>query len=98
MTLQQRLSNVQKLKSLQESIEALDKYCRKNKLHEDWLYSWVDVQRQSRDGLFNTNDFTEALLITVLVETVFPYYEDLVALADEGIPTEIKEHVSDHAD
>jgi len=47
-------------------------------LDEEWLYSWVDLRRKSRDGLFNTNDFTEAL-VTVLVETVFPFYEDKMA-------------------
>jgi len=63
---------------LQKNIDTLRKHCRKNSLDEDWLDSWVDVRRVSREGLFNTNDFTEALLIAVLVETVFPFYEDMV--------------------
>jgi len=42
------------------------------------LYTWVDVGRKSRDGLHNTNDFTEALLIAVLIETVIPWYENVI--------------------
>jgi len=102
---------------LDENITGFETHCQKNKLtnflqwfqdqylHQDWLPTWVDVDRPEREGFSNTNDFTEALLkqlvpigtttsvanlVTVLVQTVFPYYEDMV------IQEETKEvHVSE---
>jgi len=48
-------------------------------LSAQWLQTWVDFYRSdSREGFFNTNDFSEALLISLLVETVFPWYESKV--------------------
>lgn len=75
---------------LEHNIETLRKYCVEEKLEnfltwfenewlsDDWLDTWVDVNRQSREGLFNTNDFTEALLVNIIVETVFPFYESKI--------------------
>src|SRR4051794_14852464 len=88
--------------SLEENIDTLHTYYSKNSLdnfmtwfdhqylNDDWIESWIDIDRPPCEGLFNTNDFTEAMLkqlvpimtttsvanlVTVLVETVFPYYE-----------------------
>jgi hypothetical protein len=87
---------------LSKNISNLENHCKDNHfddfwqwfdsefLSEEWLEAWVDMGRVSRDGLYNTNDYTEALLknlipletktnianlLTVLIDVVFPYYE-----------------------
>jgi len=59
--------------------------------------AWVDVERESREGLFNTNNYTEALLkhfnptqkaddianvLHQIVEVSLPYYEDLIVASE----------------
>lgn len=79
----------------EQNLEKFRTWFEKVYLCDDWLQTWIDLYRPSREGLFNTNNFTEALLkqlvplpkvtsvanlILVIVETVFPYYENILEM------------------